>query len=380
MLEIREAIFRKFPAVSLPAGAPMAVPARKQSRSAPTANPTLAEVARLASVSISTASKALNGQGKLRAETRQRVHEAAAALGFRPNPYARGLVRGRTFTVGLITDDGFGRFSIPVMLGAEDALNTGQMALIFCDSRDDPIRQRHYVAMLVGRRVDGLIVTGRVTDVRPPLEVPAPIPVVYAMIRSANPADTCVTYDDEGGGRLAVEHLIATGRRRIAYVTGPRHHRSASARFLGWERTLSDAGLPTVKPELAFGAWTEEWGRQAAAVLAAEIPDLDGVFCGNDQVARGVIDGLRESGRRVPEDVAIVGFDNWDVMVTGRRPTLTSIDPNLHTVGRVAAEHLLAAINGQPRQGLHLIAPRLVVRESTAARVHIQHPRRIDRT
>jgi LacI family transcriptional regulator len=329
------------------------------------ANPTLSEVARLARVSIGTASKALNGRGQLRAETRQRVHEAAATLGFRPNPSARGLVQGRTFTVGLITDDGFGRFSIPVLLGAEDALGAGQMGLFFCDTRDDPIRERHYVSMLVGRRVDGLIVTGRVTDGRPPIDVPPHIPVVYAMIRSTDPGDAGVTYDDEGGGRLAVEHLVAVGRRRIAYVGGPRHHHSASARFLGCRRALAEAGLQVVRPGLAFGAWSEEWGRQAAVVLAAEVPDMDGVFCGSDQVARGVIDGLREAGRRVPDDVAVVGFDNWDVMVAGRRPMLTSVDPDLHAVGRVAAERLLQAIDGRPGRGVHLVAPRLVVREST---------------
>ena len=349
-------------------------------RKEPDSAPTLAQVARLAKVSTGTASKALSGQGKLRAETRQRVRDAAAALGFQPNPYARGVVGGRTFTVGLITDDGFGRFSIPVLLGAEDALSIGEMAIFFCDSRDDPIRQRHYVSMLVARRVDGLIVTGRSTDVRSPLAVPPSIPVVYAVIRSADPAHACVTYDDESGGRLAVEHLITMGRRRIAHVTGPRHHHAASARFRGWETALAHAGLPSVRPDLAFGAWSEEWGRQAAVVLAGEVPDLDGVFCGSDQVARGVIDGLREAGRRVPDDVAVVGFDNWEVMATGRRPMLTSIDPNLHMVGRVAAEHLLAAIDGQPRRGLHMITPRLVVRESTAATSHSRHPRSTEPT
>ena len=338
---------------------------------------TLSEVARVAGVSIGTASKALNGRGQLRAETRQRVQQAAAVLGFRPNPFARGLVQGRTYTVGLITDDGLGRFSIPVLLGAEDALGAGQIGLFFCDTRDDRIRERHYVSMLVGRRVDGVIVTGRVTDGRAPLDVPPHIPVVYAMIRSTDPADASVTYDDEGGGRLAVEHLIAVGRRRIAYIGGPRHHHSASARFLGCRRALVEAGLPVVRPDLAFGAWSEEWGRQAAVVLAAEVPDVDGVFCGSDQVARGVIDGLRETGRQVPEDVAVVGFDNWDVMVTGRRPMLTSIDPDLHAVGRVAAEHLLQAIDGQPRQGVHLVAPRLVVRESTAAGTKHRSPTRL---
>jgi LacI family transcriptional regulator len=344
---------------------------RNQRFSRPTTSaatsPTLVQVARLANVSTATASKALNGRGNLRAETRQRVQEAAASLGYRPNPYARALGQGRTFTVGLLTNDSFGRFSIPVMLGAEDALATGQMGVFFCDSRDDPIRERHYVSMLIARRVDGFIVTGRVTDLRQHLEAPPAIPVVYAMVRSADPADACVTYDDECGGRLAVEHLIAMGRRRIACVTGPRHHHAALARFLGWERALSATDFPAVRPDLAFGAWSEEWGRQAAIVLAAAEPDLDGVFCGSDQLARGVIDGLKDTGRRVPEDVAVVGFDNWDVMATGRRPLLTSIDPNLYTVGRVAGEQLLAAIKGEPYQGLTLVAPKLVVRESTAA-------------
>lgn len=329
-------------------------------------SPTLSEVARLASVSPSTASKALNGRGSVRAETRQRVQDTAAAVGYRPNPYARGLGQGRTFTVGLITDDSFGRFSIPVMLGAEDALGAGQIGVFFCDTRDDPIRERHYVSMLVARRVDGLLVTGRVTDLRPPLDLPSAIPVVYALVRSADPDDACVTYDDEAGGRLAVQHLVAMGRRHIACITGPRHHYAAAARFRGWEAALRQAELVAVRPDLAFGAWSEDWGRQAAPALAAGTPNLDGVFCGSDQVARGVIDGLKDAGKRVPHDVAVVGFDNWEVMATGRRPMLTSIDPSLQTVGRVAARQLLDAIDGQPHHGLELVAPRLVVRESTA--------------
>jgi len=340
-------------------------------QTARTSTPTLAEVARLANVSVGTASKALNGRGKLRDETRQRVQRAAEDVGFSPNPYARGLVEGRTFTVGLITDDGSGRFSIPVILGAEDALGAGHLGLFFCDSRDDPIRERHYLAMLISRRVDGFIVTGRRTDVREPLDIPAPIPVVYALIRSSAPEDMSVTYDDAAGARLAVEHLISMGRRRIAHVTGPRHHHSSSARLGAWEQALHDAGLPVVRPDLAYGAWSEEWGHQAATVLAQDVTGLDGIFCGSDQVARGVIDGLTDAGRRVPDDVAVVGFDNWDVMASGRRPLLTSIDPDLGTVGRVAANKLLDAIDGNPSPGVHLVSPRLVIRESSAARRHI---------
>ena len=130
---------------------------------------TIRDVAAEARVSIGTASKALNGQGKLRAETRERVAEVAQRLGFAPNTLAQALLAGRSFTVGLITTDSFGRFSIPVMLGAEDALGTGQVSVFMCDTRDDPGRERRYVEMLAARRVDGLIVTGRRIEPRPPV-------------------------------------------------------------------------------------------------------------------------------------------------------------------------------------------------------------------
>jgi len=132
---------------------------------------TIRDVAADAGVSIGTASKALNGQGRLRPETRERVAEAARKLGFAPNPLAQALLAGRTYTVGMITTDSFGRFSIPVMLGAEDALGAGRMSVFMCDSRDDPERERRYVEMLTARRVDGLIVTGRRIEPRPSPEV-----------------------------------------------------------------------------------------------------------------------------------------------------------------------------------------------------------------
>src|ERR1700759_2112083 len=127
---------------------------------------TIRDVAQSAGVSVGTASKALNGQGKLRAETIERVMRAAERLGFAPNTLAQALLAGRSFTVGLITTDSFGRFSIPGMLGAEAALGNGQVWVFMCDNRDDPEREQRYVEMLAARRVDGLIVTGRRTEPR----------------------------------------------------------------------------------------------------------------------------------------------------------------------------------------------------------------------
>ncbi|WP_049567379.1 LacI family DNA-binding transcriptional regulator [Nonomuraea sp. SBT364] len=327
---------------------------------------TIRDVAAAAGVSVGTASKALNGRGKLREETRGRVMAAAERLGFRPNSLARQLLAGRTFTVGLVTSDSFGRFSIPVMLGAEDALGAGQISVFMCDGRDDPIRERHYIERLLARRVEGIIVTGRRTEPRPGVGA-LPVPVVYAMTRSADAADLSVIPDDHGGSVLAVRHLLALGRTRIGHITGPRRFEAARLRAEGWAAALAEAGAEPAGEPL-FGEWSEEWGRQAAGILLRAVPGVDAVFCGSDQIARGVAETLRERGRRIPGDVALVGFDNWEPMALGCRPPLTTVDPNLGEIGRVAATHLLDVIGGAPhRGGVRTVPCGLVLRESTRA-------------
>ncbi|MFI5907562.1 LacI family DNA-binding transcriptional regulator [Dactylosporangium sp. NPDC051541] len=330
----------------------------------------MSEVAALAGVSTGTASKALNGRGSLRAETRQRVQQAADQLGFIANAAARGLQTGRTYTVGMITTDSIGRFSIPLMIGAEDALGAGQVSVLLADARDDPIREQYYLRTLLSRKVDGLIVTGRRTQARPPIAAAdLPVPVVYAFISSQNPMDCSVVPDEADGARRAVEHLLAIGRRRIAHVTGPEHHHSARVRAAASVETLAEHGLELARPPL-HGEWSEAWGRHAVGMLLSarrdEGADVDAVFCGSDQIARGVAEALREAGRTIPGDVALVGFDNWDVMVEACRPQLTSVDMDLEGIGRTAAEHLLEAINGDPLLGARALPCRLVPRASTA--------------
>jgi LacI family transcriptional regulator len=328
--------------------------------------PTVSDVAALAGVSTGTVSKALNGVGSLRAETRRRVQEAAAQLGFVANASARALGTGRTYTVGMITTDSIGRFSIPLMMGAENALGAGQVSVFLCDARDDPIREQYYLRTLLSRNVDGLIVTGRRTQARPPIGAGLPIPVVYAFISSTDPADCSVVPDEADGARRAVQHLVATGRRRIAHVTGPEHHHSARVRAAAAAETLRADGLSLVAPPM-FGEWSESWGRQAAGILLATGVEFDALFCGSDQIARGLAEALRAAGCELPRDVALVGFDNWDVMVEGCQPPLTSVDMGLEGIGRAAAEMLLAAINGTPVHGSAIMPCRLVPRASTLA-------------
>lgn len=324
---------------------------------------TISDVARVAGVSTATVSKALNGRSDVSAATRSRVEAVARDLGFSPNPLARSLFTGRSFSVGLMTTDSYGRFSIPLLLGAEDGLMSGDVAVMFCDSRDDGERERRQLKALLTRHVDGIIVNGRRTEPRRPLSGSLGVPVVYAFCASADAADCSVVPDEAGGAAQAVDHLVSTGRRRIAHATGPRRHRSAAVRARAARARARAAGIRLVG-DVRFGTWSEQWGRTAAAALVQDVPDLDAVFCGSDQIARGVIDGLRAAGRRIPDDVAVVGFDNWDAMALGCEPPLTTIDMNIGEIGRRAARYLLDAIDGAPHPGTTVVDATLVIRGS----------------
>jgi LacI family transcriptional regulator len=239
------------------------------------------------------------------------------------------------------------------------------MAVLLCDTRDDPVREQHYLRNLVARRVDGIILTGRRTEPRPPLAVPPPVPVVHAFTPSADPEATSVVVDDEAGARLAVGHLLDLGRRRIAHVTGPHGHRAARTRAAA-AVTAVRAGGAAEAGEVLYGDWSERWGRHAVAGLLRREPGVDAIVCGSDQIARGVCDGLREAGRRVPADVAVTGYDNWEVIATASRPPLTTVDMLLEDLGRRTATFLLDAIAGRPHPGVTTVTPNLVIRESTA--------------
>ncbi|QHT58375.1 LacI family transcriptional regulator [Cellulomonas sp. H30R-01] len=325
--------------------------------------PTLADVAKLAGVSLATASKSLNGRQQVKAETRERVLSAAEQLNFSPNVLARHLLSGRSGTIGLVTHDLEGRFSIPTLMGAEDAAGTGKTSVLLCDARGDALREQYHVQALLGRRVDGLIVVGARPDPRPSLGQ-LPVPVVYAYAPSQDLADMSVVTDNVQGGRLVAEHLLACGRSRVAIVTGDAGYGAAHDRVDGATAVLSEAGVEVLGGPL-YGAWSEEWGRTAAGLILHRFADVDAIISGSDQIARGVLDALREAGRRVPEDVAVTGHDNWEILALNARPQLTSIDMNLEELGRRAAALLFDAIEGNPHHGTEVIPSRLVPRGST---------------
>ncbi|WP_405784455.1 substrate-binding domain-containing protein [Streptomyces sp. NBC_01378] len=196
------------------------------------------------------------------------------------------------------------------MLGIEDALGAGRISVLLADGRGDAIRESYHLQTFLERGVDAIIVTGRRAEPRPPIDIAAKVPVCYVLARSQSPEDLSIVINDDHGARLATSHLLALGHRRIAYIAGPQKHLSARLRYAGMRDELHAAGLEPVTHSAMWGEWSEAWGRQAASILANSGKPFDGVFCGSDQVARGVVEQLQALGIKVPEEASVVGFDN----------------------------------------------------------------------
>lgn len=327
---------------------------------------TLADVARFAGVSMSTASKAINDHHDVRFSTRERVLVAAEHLGYEPNSLARALLGHRSGTVGMLTSDLIGRFSLPILMGVEDALGAGEVSVFLCDARGDAIREQFHIKALLRRQIDGLIVVGSSTNPRPPLVPDVPVPVIYVYAPSQRAEDTSVVADNLGAGRSAVAHLLHMGRRHIAHIGGDPAFTAATDRRDGILAELADEGLALAGTRAHDGTWSESWGRTAARLLRSEDPTIDAIICANDQIARGAIDVLQRAGVAVPGDIAVMGFDNWGVLAADCDPPLTSIDMNLESLGRRAAVLLREAIDGRPKAGVVTLPCRLVARASTA--------------
>jgi LacI family transcriptional regulator len=327
---------------------------------------TLTQVARRAGVSLTTASKVINNTGRISTETRERVMAAAEELRFVPNPHARSLHTGRTSIVGaLILDSKAHRFAMPLIIGADTALSEINLSMIACDAKGDLERARSLVEMLRSRTVDGLIVIGEHQAVWPSLTAQADRPVVYVHGETTDPRDTVFVPDDQGGMRMVVDHLVGLGRERLVHVTGPRRSRAVQQRVIGLRAQLKRSDARLVAPVI-YGQWSQSWARDAGLDLLRRHPDVDAIICGSDQIAAGIADAVIATGRSIPDDVALTGFDNWSVFAEETRPALTTVDMNIEQLGVHAAQALYAALSGQEVQpGVHYRPCSLIVRGST---------------
>lgn len=331
------------------------------------AKATLADVARLANVSVSTASKALNHTDRISAQTQRIVQDAAQQLGYYGKS-GRAKLRYHSGLVGLITSDYNGRFSLPLLTGAESTLGASNHAALLMSSHGQPALEKSHIAQLAAHGVDGLIVVGDTTNPRPPLspKTTMGLPVVYTYDPSTNPNDCSLICNNLGAGFQAIEYLIGQGRYHIAIIAGSEDFTAANDRVKG---ALGSFLLYSLQPEaILYDAWSEEWGECAATMLVERHPKLDAIYCLSDEIARGAVRGLAAMGKRVPQDVAVIGHDNWLVFSANAHPTLTTFDNNITQLGKRAAQYLLDAINGKPHHGVTSMECSIIVRESTEAR------------
>ncbi|MGF1662636.1 MAG: LacI family DNA-binding transcriptional regulator [Kineosporiaceae bacterium] len=329
------------------------------------------QVARAAGVSVGTVSNVLNRPQVVAPATRRRVLAAIRQLGFVRNESARMLRTGSSRAVGLVVIDAANPFFTDVARGVEDLLSEHDAVVLLGDSAGEVRRERRYLELFEEQRVRGVIIA-------PSHDGPPAIggldrlgiPVVFLDHQPGHPGHSCVTVDDEAGGFLAVDHLTATGHRRVAVAAGPMSLPQVRDRLAGAERAArATAGTGLVHLDLP--ALTTRSGRLAADRLLATAPTErpSAVFAGNDLVALGLLQGLTEGGLAVPGDVAIVGYDDIEFAAAAAVP-LSSVRQPRRQLGRASAEllldHVRAAERGE-RAAVRQVrfSPELVVRRSS---------------
>lgn len=332
--------------------------------------PTLEAVAELAGVGRGTVSRVINGSPKVSERARAAVEAAIAELGYVPNRAARSLVTSRTDSIALIIPESESRLvaepyfpDIIRGVGAELAGTDMQLLLILVRTEQERRRLANYLS---AHRVDGvLLVSVHADDPLPDLLEKLDLPAVLNGRRSETEPLSHVHSDNIGGGIAAVRHLAQQGRRRIATITGSLDMDVARSRLAGYRRGLEEAGLPPEDSLVAEGDFTEDGGRRAMRGLLDRRPDLDAVFAASDVMASGALQALREADRAVPDDVAIVGFDD-SVIARHTDPPLTSVRQPIEEMGRTMAKLLLDEIAEPHRLRRQVVLPTELIRRRSS--------------
>lgn len=329
------------------------------------------DVAALAGVSVATVSRVLNGRPDVAPATRDAVLRHARALGYISSRNTRALATRRTGLVGLTVPyiRGEGDFFAEIVAGAADALYERDARLVLCPTRHEHDREVSLLDRLLHGTTDGSLIIL-------PSESPSELAALHARGYPFVVVDPRVTLGDDVavvaatnvlGARLAMEHMIALGHRRIGAVTGPAGWSASVDRLAGYHAALAAAGLPVVPDLVAAADFTAGGGEEAARRLLALDPPPSAIFAFNDNMAIGVLRAARARGRAVPDDLSVVGFDDTELsaIVT---PALTTVRQPLDEMGRAAVGLLYRLIEGRPPEAPRLeVATRLVVRASTGA-------------
>jgi len=326
---------------------------------------TMADVASEAGVSLMTVSRVVNNKGEISDSTRQRVQTVINRLGYRPSDIARSLVTNRTGTIGLVVPDNSNPFFSEVARGVEQVAFEEGYSVFLCNTEEDPQRELAVLQSLEEKRVDGVILcSSRLEENELQTVLARHSAVVLVNRRDPEGRFGAVLIDDVRGGRIIVEHLISRGHRKIGFLSGPARSFSGQQRAVGYRAALEAAGIPH-RPE-----WERpclpivESGREVAHDLLSRHPEITALFCYNDLSAIGALHACADLGRRVPDDVAIAGFDDTPLaaLVT---PAVTTCRIPMTELGGQALRLLLDHIhNCTGRCQDVIIRPQLIIRAS----------------
>ena len=327
----------------------------------------IVDVAKHAGVSIATVSKVINNYPNISRKTRLKVAESIEALNYLPNAAARGLVTKRSRLIGVFMHNLFtSPFVTELFAGMEERLGGSGYDLVYLSMMPE---DRHYsmLSHCRSRDVDGLIVIGidrEYPDLQPLLK--AEIPTVFVDTDLIGKRAGYITADNTRGILLAVAHLYGLGHRRVAFMTGDLNNIIGRSRFEGYQQGLRAFGLPYVSSYIVYGNYDKTQAAVAMAALLVLPEPPTAVICTSDMMAAGAISLIEASGKRVPEDVSVVGYDNT-IVAEMSRPALTTVNQNIKQIGSRALDHLISMIHDSDYAPPVAIEPvELIVRESTA--------------
>lgn len=322
---------------------------------------TIVDVANRAGVSKSLVSLVMRNSPSVSDERRARVLKAAQELEYRPNAMARSLVRQRTYVIGVVISDFGNPFFAEVAGGIEEAALAADYRALFNSGDRDPAREGQALDTLLQLRTDGIVLTGPAIEEQLVRRVAKETPVVVATRGSRSRFFDSVVADDVAGARLAVEHLISLGHRRISHLTGG-EGAGASNRRLGYESVMREVGL---RPVLVEGDYTEQTALDVAATIFDGKSMPTAVFAPNDFAAIGLLQALDDRGLNVPDDVSVVGYD--DTWLAGlARIGLTTVHQDPRGIGSTAVSLLLERLDGDRTSARHVVRkPELTIRSTT---------------
>jgi LacI family transcriptional regulator len=335
---------------------------------------TISQVAKEAGVSSQTVSRVVNNRQEITPETRQHVQEVINRLGYQPNAIARSLIQRRSNTLGVVTSglEYFGPSHL--LIGVEQGANQAGLSILLNLIHQPETRDIGAIVNgLISRQVEGIIwAVPEIGDNRSWFRENLPqlaIPVVFL---STQPRENLnvVEIDNRQGAYIATRHLLERGYRKIGHIAGPLTWWAASERRCGWQDALTAAGVPFGDDQVVEGNWSAESGEIGLHDLLAKFPDVQAVFACNDQMALGLMQAARSLGKRIPEDLAVVGFDDIPESAF-YYPPLTTIRQGLYELGHVAVQTFMKLRQADqrdesmPTAHTVLLKPQLVIREST---------------